>query len=333
MLPNARTLRAELPADRSRNAMRGGIICREDLEARWVRRSSTGRHEKPLRELLLSQALVQSGYDTLAAAEYALASLMEFLASDQPIMDTGIAKQVRSVGFWVAMPRRKHKLPPINGEPDASHRQPSVPPKEINQLSRPATLRYRKLIAEFTRANEAAEAGDDELYVILKCVVSVILFLDADIEVLGAGLTRPLGVLAAALRDLGQGARPPLFFDRPKKGPGRPRDLSFEAARGAVAAAVAALIDWGEKREEAGKFLATWLEDLELKLPNGNPIGAKQVLRWRDEIGGSAAKLAEQTFRSVAAKYAAVPPEISNDPKRRRAVVVGALIAIRSEGF
>jgi hypothetical protein len=207
------------------------------------------------------------------------------------------------------------------------------PPRATSRPSRPLTLRYRKLIADLARANELGEAGGDDLSVMLRCVVSMVHFLDADLVVLVTGHTRPLGALAAALRDLAQGARPALFFKRRKKGPGRPKDLSFEAARGAIAGAVAALINWGEKRPDAGRFVAARLKVLGLRLPNGDLIGAKQVLRWRDEIGAGASNLAEQTFKTVAAKYAVVPPEVASDGKRRRAVVVGALIAVRSEGF
>src|SRR4029077_21020753 len=178
--------------------------------------------------------------------------------------------------------------------------------------------------ADLARANELGEAGGDDLSVILRCVVSMVHFLDADLVVLGTGHTRPLAVLAAALRDLRQGARPALFFKQRKKGPGRPKDVSFEFARGAIAGAVAALINWCEKRPVAGRFVATCLKDLGLRLPNGNLIGAKQVLRWRDEIGAGASNLAEQTFRTVAAKYAVVQPEVASDGKRRRDVVEGA---------
>src|SRR5580704_2467500 len=108
---------------------------------------------------------------------------------------------------------------------------PPIPWDAISQLRGPSSERYQGLIAGLVRANQAFESGDDPLYVILKCVVSVLHFLDADVAIAGSGLTRPLGTLAASLRDLGQGARPPLFFDRPKREVGRPKDISFEAAR------------------------------------------------------------------------------------------------------
>src|SRR6185312_8869287 len=83
--------------------------------------------------------------------------------------------------------------------------RPRVPWEAIGCLHRPSTMRYRQLVAALVRANQAADVGDDQLYVVLKCVVSLAQFLDDDLAIRGAGLTRPLGILATALRDLGQG--------------------------------------------------------------------------------------------------------------------------------
>ena len=124
------------------------------------------------------------------------------------------------------------------GQAKEDREPPPIPWEAISQLKRPSAHRYRQLVAELARADQAAEAGDDELCVILRCIVSITYFLDADDIIRGTGLTRPLGVLATSLRDLGQGARPRLFFGRPKKKGGRPKDVSFEAARGAIAAAL-----------------------------------------------------------------------------------------------
>lgn len=194
-------------------------------------------------------------------------------------------------------------------------------------------MRFRQLAADLVRANQAAEAGESELYVILRSLASVVRFLDDDEIIQGTGLTRPLGVLAASLRDLDRGARPRLFFDRPKKGPGRPKDTSFEAARGAIAAAASALIEWGEPRAVAGRFVAGESQNAQLTMPNGRPISAQHVLRWRDEMGGSASALAQSTYNDIIAKYRNVPCELIRDQRGRRNVVVGALLGLRAEGF
>jgi hypothetical protein len=210
---------------------------------------------------------------------------------------------------------------------------PPVPREAISKIGRPSTLAFRKLAAELVRANQAEEAGTDQLQVILKCLVDTMGFLDADLSIRGSGLTRPLGVLAAALRDLKLGASPALFFNRPKKGGGRPKGVSIEAAHGAAAAALSVLIQAGESRDSASQFVAEKLAAVGVKSVRGKPISARQVLRWREEIGGRASQLAESTYNDILKKYATVPREVLADQKRRRDLVEGAIMGIRSMGF
>jgi hypothetical protein len=158
-------------------------------------------------------------------------------------------------------------------------------------------------------------------------------FLDSDKIVRDNFLTRPIGALVEALRDLGEGAKPPLFFRRPKRRRGRPTGRAFDVARGAIAAAVGWLIEWGEGRQAAAKLVADELHEIGMKLPSGKAIGPKQVLRWRDETGATASTVAQKSFQDARAKYADVRPEIAGDPKMRRVVVAGALLAIWSLGF
>jgi hypothetical protein len=210
---------------------------------------------------------------------------------------------------------------------------PPIPWEALGHLVPPSSQRYQQLVADLVLANQAVGAGDDELYIILKCLVSVLRFIDADLIVRDVALTRPFGVLARSLRDLGQGARPPLFFERPSMGPGRPKDTSFASARGAIAAAVAYLIDDGESRNDAAKFVVTELQRALVQAPGGKPIKANQVLRWRDVIGATASTLAEQSYRVMQAKYAGVPPELVATAAGRRGIVQGSMSAIWSMGF
>jgi hypothetical protein len=139
--------------------------------------------------------------------------------------------------------------------------------------------------------------------------------------------------LGLTLRDLDQGAKPPLFFDRNKAEAGRPKDISFEVARGAIAAAVSAMIGWGESRKESGAFVAEQVGRAGIKAPKDKLILARQVLRWRDEMGSTAPDLAFSTYKDTLAKYAAVPAEVAVDPARRRDVVEGAILGVRAMGF
>jgi len=197
---------------------------------------------------------------------------------------------------------------------------------------RPPSSRYRRLIAQLGRAKLAAQEKQDNLPVALKCLVEVLHFLDDDLDVRAAALTRPLGTLAAAIRDVLMGARPPLFFDRPKE-PGRPTGTSFEAVRGTIAAAVDALIVWGEPPSAAGKFVADELKHAGVKAPRGAAITSKQVLRWRHEVGGASPALTESTYKDVRAKYDSVPAFLVATTEARRNLVRGAIHGIWSMGI
>jgi hypothetical protein len=218
-------------------------------------------------------------------------------------------------------------------QPPTDRFGPPIPWAALSHVPRPPTFRYRALVAELLRANQASEGGDDDLHVVLKSLVSVLHFLDGDLIVRGTGLTRPLGILANALRDLLMGARPDLFFARPKGRSGRPKNISFEVARGTAAAALHALISWGESRHSAAKFVADELRRAGIKAPGGKTIMPAQILRWRDEIGGRASELTETTFKDVGLKYGFVPREAVADARRRRDIVKGSILAIRSKGF
>ena len=210
---------------------------------------------------------------------------------------------------------------------------PPIPWEAISQLGRPSVVRYRRLIEALVRADQAAEAGVDKLDVLVMCVASVVRFIDADLAIRGTGLTRSLSILAGALQDLRQGARPRLFFERPRKGPGRPTNLIFEGARGAIAAAVAVLIKEGESRADAGKFVADQSGKTGVRLPDGNTISSKQVLGWYDDIDDRAQGLAEDIYRNIISKYQAAPREALAGPARRRALVAGFLLATWARGF
>jgi hypothetical protein len=188
-------------------------------------------------------------------------------------------------------------------------------------------------VSEILHAKLAAEAGDDELHVMQFCLMSILRFIDADPTVRAKELSRPLGILAASLRDLGQGAEPPLLFARPRRGPGCPTGKSFDFARGAIAAGVDFLIGGGELCKDAAKFVASELRRARVQGPGGKPIGANQVLRWRYAIGATASDLAQGAWNAVQANYAQASPEMAATAKDRRSIVQHTISIIRSKGF
>jgi hypothetical protein len=205
-------------------------------------------------------------------------------------------------------------------------------------VHRPPILDYHLLIEQLARTQRNVREGQDNLATAGWCLHNVVNFLDANPAVFSAGLTRPLRLLLRALRDLELGARPALFFQRAKKGPGRPGTESFNTVRGVAAALVSALMEAGQKRAEAAALVAKELRRLDIRMPSGkapggNEIAAKHILRWRDEIGARASKLTSDMSDSVLTHYTGLLDRYRHDPDSPTELVRTALSAVRAEGF
>lgn len=199
-------------------------------------------------------------------------------------------------------------------------------------VGRPSSLRYRQLIADLARAERDLRAGHNDLSAVFSYLVSVAKFLDADPLVANREITRPLNLLIGAVRDLALGAKPALFFNRKKKGAGRPTGVSFDLAKGAAAAVLDVLIECNESRDEAAKFVARELGLLGSKSPTGNAVQPAQLLRWRDEIYGRAPALANKQFKELRAGYTHLFLP-SDTRETRHALARECLRAVRSMGF
>jgi hypothetical protein len=193
-------------------------------------------------------------------------------------------------------------------------------------IQRPSALLYQRLEEELTRAN--SEVADDELIVALKCLVATLRFLDVDPEI--SQLTRPLGTLAFALRDLVRGAKPPLLFAKRGEG-GRPQLTSFDHLRGTTAALVEILMR-NEKRKGAANFVANALQQEGITLPNKKPISPTALLNWRSEMGGGASPLTELCYQQTCALFDRLTNGIADRPSPRT-FVEGTISDLRGAGF
>jgi hypothetical protein len=104
------------------------------------------------------------------------------------------------------------------------------------------------------------------------------------------------------------------------------------APRGAIAVAVDFLIAGGETREAAARFVASELRNAGIRESRGD-ITPRQILRWRDDMGGAAPELAERTYKQGRDRLAKVPPEAIATPKDRRTFVHDMILAIQAAGF
>ena len=114
----------------------------------------------------------------------------------------------------------------------------------------------RSLIARLIEANQQLDAGSDNLSAVIDALVGTIMFLDDDPYFFRRSLTRPLWMIANALRDRQRGASSPLLSPRKKQGSGRPTDTSLDRVRGVVAAVCTYLIEGGESRDLAAVLIA-----------------------------------------------------------------------------
>lgn len=163
----------------------------------------------------------------------------------------------------------------------------------LDALSRPSTRRYRDAINKLIAARESE---NDELILAIRSLIAVTEFFEADTILLNSGLTWPLWRLASVLNDVIAGAQPPLLFERSRRR-GRPTIPSLGDVQATLAALAAGLIERGERREDAGKFIAKEAARAGVTHLDGKPIGWQQILRWRDEMGATASEKTTRKYR------------------------------------
>jgi hypothetical protein len=101
-----------------------------------------------------------------------------------------------------------------------------------------------------------------------------------------------------AVLDRTQGAKPKLFFDPPdrKGAKGAPSYTSDLILRSLVNCAFLTLREVGISKQDAASFVAGELSRSGINQPNGRPISAHAVARWRDELGGKSPKGSDEIF-------------------------------------
>ena len=132
------------------------------------------------------------------------------------------------------------------------------------------------------------------------------------------------------MQDVIRGANPSLFSKQHAGKPGAPTSTSFDSVCGVCAAAVSILIHGGDSRRAAAAFVADELRRLEVHGPNRQPIEARQILHWRNEVGGRASTLTTDIYHSVVAK---VDFASLDSADKRRNQVTEILAGVMTAGF
>jgi hypothetical protein len=159
-------------------------------------------------------------------------------------------------------------------------------------------------------------------------------FVDGDPYAVSNELSRPLAILANAVRDIIAGGKPDLIFERQHRKGHAPADLSMHSAHAAMAGAIDALIATGVPRREAALYVVRNAQQLRLRTARG--LTVERALGWRDSIGSSRApKLAQNVYRShVTRRNERLPLQRGEEYRAEaRRFAIGCLKAIRAAGL
>jgi hypothetical protein len=199
---------------------------------------------------------------------------------------------------------------------------------------RPSSTRYGNFLTELAKANVTLDRDEYELPALLRSLVAAMRFVDCDPYAVSNELSRPLAILANAIRDVMAGGMPDLVFEQRHRKNHAPANMSIHAAHAAMAGAIDALIAAGVPRSEAALYVVRQAKHLRLRLARKG-LTAEQALGWRDAMPGRAPKLAKEVYRDhVKKRNERFPLQRSEEARvEARRFAVGCLKGMRAAGF
>ena len=193
---------------------------------------------------------------------------------------------------------------PLPTEPPKSEQEKSqlIGKKSIFDEREDAELseRYHELIFLLNELNDDFETVENPLENCLDSLVAVKRFLEKDPKIAHSELIRPLGTLAAVIRDVTQGSKPK-FLRATVKTENRPKSLSgIVSIQATGAACLEVLFHYGMLLEEACKFVLRELERQDLINSSGSKfVNWKTVKRWRDEMGSRNPPESQSIYKGI----------------------------------
>ena len=173
----------------------------------------------------------------------------------------------------------------------------SITKEEVAELAD----RYINLVSFVKDLNARLDQEADQLEVCLDAVVALKKFLDMDLSVFRAGISRPLGVLAFALRDVTLGGKPKLLRRSAKIRKTRPKaTTSSVTTQASAAASLEILFRYKMPLDQASAFVVRELHKAGISHSSERrPIANATVRRWREEMGARNDQLSERIYRSI----------------------------------
>jgi hypothetical protein len=160
----------------------------------------------------------------------------------------------------------------------------------------PDAIQYEKLVEKLLELDQRGSSSEmDALTTSYYALSAVIGFLLDDARIRERGATRSLGRLLFAVLDRTQGARPKLLFG-PRGAKGAPSHTSAVPLRILVNASFLTLCEGGMSKEKAANWLAAELKRNGIKQPTGKEISAREIIRWRAEMGAKSLKGSDEAF-------------------------------------
>lgn len=209
-------------------------------------------------------------------------------------------------------------------------------PVEEGRLHRYSDAAYSELVAALSESAKAIAAGADELAEGLFALRSVMTFLSYDPALVGSDINTPLATIHWALHDLQCGGRPAILFDRKKadNAPAKPMRTSRDKARGVLAGALDVLITHGQiRRNDAAKWLENELQRAAIFDTAGQPIGARRLLRWREEAsagsGPSDSTALFEYLRRRNVAFRKLSPLAGTDFAKERALAIVQILSVQ----
>ena len=148
------------------------------------------------------------------------------------------------------------------------------------------TEKYIELVGILKPLSDRFNTGNDRLGVALQMLIEIKHFIEQDQNVLRYGITAPLGAIAAALRDVQQGANPKLFEKKAPITTTKYKDATATMTVSACAAACMEIL----MRHKGGQGCSSQYVVNELakvgitQKHEGGDITAATVLKWRERM-------------------------------------------------
>jgi hypothetical protein len=208
-------------------------------------------------------------------------------------------KTLAAQEFWEDM-----TMVDIDGSPDTAalaQQTKILVDREVAELAD----RYIDLVNELARLDKLLDGHEDQLAICLEALVAMKRFVEVDRTVAITGITRPIGMIASAIRDVTRGAKPPLIFSRPKQTSNRPSETSsIVTLQAGAAACVEVLLPHVEDLQVACTYVMRELSKFGVThAARGVPITHKTIKRWRDEMNGRNPEVSNTIYRAIIAQW------------------------------